>query len=222
MASEEIKFSNETQDIINNLKDYLAKVKSRGWNSPVFPKESPNSVLDNLGTMRDSLRFPLDEERTFKLSHYCFSMLRNFGIAALYDRYILWFLEALQFKNTDEYYARIRYLLFPKGISSKSRLRKAEQKAYPRYKKVYNTLVKLNFKKGFNNPNEGILRLKNKFPKEMGRLSEEIIEYNFKPLVQNKLVSKLADAICATEFDIRPSSFPKVRQQSRKLHASSQ
>jgi len=209
--------SDETVEILDGIRKYVNTAKHDGFHDKRWPKTVELKLAD-LGLRRESLEFPLNTgTRTFNFARYCFLMLEYFGVSALRDKYIVWFLEMLQFRNDNDRYSRIAHLLFPKGQRPNSKMAKAEAKAYPRYQSVVKKLNSLGFKKGFNNTLTGVNKLKQAYSKFMSERyyadTDEI-----KAAINKKQVSILAEMICATEFDLRVSSFPKVRQRSRKKH----
>ncbi len=211
---DEKSLTKETQEIIGIVRDYINRAKKSGRKFPFIQEKKSNQDLLALGYLRDTLSLPFkDGNDVYAFGIYCFSMIRYFGITVLHDRYIVLFLEYLQFNQDDRYYDLSNYL-FPKWSKLKGRFSKASYEGQPYHEKVYKKLICLGFKRRFDDVDKAFDLLKQNFsfidPTHKER--DEMIA-----LIDGKLIGELAEHICGFYFKISRLSFQKARQKSNKF-----
>lgn len=206
--------SKETQDIILTIRDFIIRARKER-RLPLFVQEKKSDQdLLALGFLRDTLYLKTNASLdAFSLSIYCFNMVRYFGITAVYDRFVLFFLEGLQLKQDDRYYELSNYL-FPKWSKLNSRYSIASYEGQPFYERVYKKLIKLGYKKKIDVTSDAfsVLKKEFKFIKENSTQRNDMFA-----LIEGKLVHELAEYICGFYFELTPASFQKARQLSSKF-----
>jgi len=213
---DEKSLSQETQDVINSVRDYIVRAKKSKSLFPFIDSNDWEELLKSLGFLRDSLRLPIENAAdAYALSLYCFSMVRNFGISALYDRYVLFFIEKIQLKKDDKYHELQSYI-FPRWEELNSERARATREAPTYYPEVKNKLIKLGFKKGFLNSDHAHKLLLENF----SHIRPSTFQWSkLDELIGRKNVQLIAEIICASRYNMSPYTYQKDRQKSKRLRS---